>query len=379
MGLFKESSKNHTCPVHSLSEDADQHFLGDMSFHNFNVILSGSCAAFAIITMLAFKQMHATHLLKPNEQIKIMKIGSLITMYSTICFLSVCFPKAEVYVHPWLDFVEAIALGSFFLLLCEYISPNHEQRYVFFAARRIDGVKWFKSRWFMIFQFPIVSLVVSVATDITQAAGIYCEWGSGVHFAKFWLSIIRTISLTASIMSILQFYKVIKTDLAQHRPLVKLIAFKAVVFLTFVQSILFWILTDVKALKPTKTLTYADVNIGIPNLLICVEMVPLSVFFIWAYPWTVYSCTNASLSLEGANGPVNFRQTYQGGPLGIRAWIEMFNPTEITRAILFGIQMIGNRGTNVEDGYERTENEPLDNDSYQSQTYPLRTRRPNMK
>ena len=75
-----------------------------------------------------------------------MKIGSLITMYSTICFLSVCFPEAEVYIHPWLDLVEAVALGSFFLLLCEFVSPNHEQRYVFFATKRMDGVQWFKVR-----------------------------------------------------------------------------------------------------------------------------------------------------------------------------------------------------------------------------------------
>ncbi|KAF7562253.1 hypothetical protein G7046_g1881 [Stylonectria norvegica] len=325
---------------------SEQNFLGDMQFQKFNVILSGACTAVAIMIMLTFKQMHATHLLKPNEQVKIMKIGTLITMYSTICFLSVCFPKAEVYIKVWLDLVEAFALGSFFLLLCEYISPNHEQRYVFFAAKRIDGVQWFKTRWFMIFQFPVAALVVSAATDITQAAGIYCEWGSGIHFAKLWLSVIRSISLTLSVMSILQFYKALKVDLAQHRPLVKLIAFKAVVGLTFIQSIIFWILGDLKVLKPTSTLSFADVNIGIPNLLICVEMVPLAIFFVWAFPWSPYSRKNGNLEVEAAGGPASFQRTYQGGPLGVRAWIEMFNPTEIFEAIIFGLKMFADRGSN---------------------------------
>jgi hypothetical protein len=66
-------------------------------------------------------------------------------MYSLICFLSVCFPKAEVYIHPWLDLVEGFALGSFFLLLCDYVSPHHEQRELFFAAEKLGGVKWFRA------------------------------------------------------------------------------------------------------------------------------------------------------------------------------------------------------------------------------------------
>lgn len=74
-----------------------------------------------------------------------MRIGTLITMYSLICFLSVCFPKSEVYIHPWLDLVEGFALGSFFLLLCDCVSPHHDQREVFFATAKIGGVNWFRA------------------------------------------------------------------------------------------------------------------------------------------------------------------------------------------------------------------------------------------
>ena len=84
---------------------------------------------------------------------------------------------------------------------------------------------------------PIVAVVVSILTDITAAAGVYCEWGSGLHFAKFWLRLIMSISLGLSVMSILKFYQLLKSDLAHHRPLAKLIAFKAIVFLTFVQGV----------------------------------------------------------------------------------------------------------------------------------------------
>lgn len=166
-----------------------------------------------------------------------MRIGTLITMYSLICFLSVCFPKAEVYIHPWLDLVEGFALGSFFLLLCDYVSPHHEQRELFFAAEKLGGVKWFRTRWFLIFQMPVVSFIIAIATDITAAVGVYCEWDNKIKSVKFVLRLISTISLVASVLSILQFYRFLKKHLAHHKPLMKLLAFKIIVFLTFVQGV----------------------------------------------------------------------------------------------------------------------------------------------
>ena len=63
-----------------------------------------------------------------------MKVACIIPFYSIISFLSICFPKSDVYISPWLDPVQALALGSFFLLMCEFISESPAQRDVFFAA-----------------------------------------------------------------------------------------------------------------------------------------------------------------------------------------------------------------------------------------------------
>lgn len=96
--------------------------------------------------------MHATHFSKPNEQTKsvqarskkvqlltwrtrrIMKIACLIPFYSIFSLLSICLPKADISFSPWLDVVQALALGSFFLLMCEFVSESPAERDVFFAA-----------------------------------------------------------------------------------------------------------------------------------------------------------------------------------------------------------------------------------------------------
>jgi len=89
---------------------------------------------------------------------RIMRICLLIPLYSVFAFMSICFPNGFVYLTPWLDVFQSIALGSFFLLLCEFILPSYHQRDVFFAALKvphgkkheksgpISGLTWYRVR-----------------------------------------------------------------------------------------------------------------------------------------------------------------------------------------------------------------------------------------
>lgn len=63
-----------------------------------------------------------------------MRISIFIPVYGVLCFLSVVAPQTYVYLHPWTDLAEAMALGNFFLLMCELVSPNEDERDTFFAA-----------------------------------------------------------------------------------------------------------------------------------------------------------------------------------------------------------------------------------------------------
>lgn len=85
-----------------------------------------------------------------------MKIATLIPSYSLLSFLSIYFPRAAVYISPWLDTIQAFALGSFFLLMCEFISESPTERDVFFAALVVkdkkspngqgNGLAWYRVR-----------------------------------------------------------------------------------------------------------------------------------------------------------------------------------------------------------------------------------------
>ncbi|KAM0234088.1 hypothetical protein ACHAP5_010191 [Fusarium lateritium] len=373
--MFRNNNEDDTpvtCPVHSLDQNAKENFTGSLSFYQLSMIIAGSCSALAMITMFTTKQLHATHLSNPTEQVKIMRVGNLISAFALISFLSICFPSAAVYIQPWLHVFEGFALGSFFLLLCDYVSPHRDQRDVFFATKRKNGMRWFNTRWIMIFQMPVIAIGVAIATDITEAAGVFCEWSNARQFANIYLRVIMSVSLVVSVLAILQMYMLLKKDLAHHSPMLKLTAFKIVVGLTFLLEIIFTILSDQNILKPTDQLTYADVHIGIPNLVICILMVPLALFFSYAYPWKVYQHGHGRgtfAKLEEGNKP---ELSYQGGPFGIYAWLSMLNPSDSLKAILFIVRREDRRepsSTSVAmTGYNS--DDALTAQPYNAQSYP---------
>ncbi|KAK5053934.1 hypothetical protein LTR84_001896 [Exophiala bonariae] len=378
MGLFNSGSSNHTCPTPTdFVKDATEPIFGNWTFYKFNMALSGSCAAFSTISILILMARHATHYSKPNEQSKILKICSLIPIYSIISFVTIAEPNSFVYLDPWLELFQAWALGNFFLLLCEFVSPSTQYRDVFFAALEVpksrrtkgqsqDGLEWYRKKWFAIFQFVIVAILVAIITDITQAANMYCLTSNKAYFAHLWCSIVISISIAVAVIAVLKFFTALKKDLKHHKPMAKFLAFKLIIFLTFLQKIVIMILHSTDVLKETSKLSFADVNMGIETMLVCIEMVPFAIFFHYAYDVAAYDVSKprplplsditsrSSADCEAYSGLVNSTQqsgfgkdnrynadagAYHGGPLGVKAWASLLDPREIIHAILFSFVM----------------------------------------
>lgn len=99
------------------------------------------------------------------------------------------------------------------------------------------------------------------------------------------------------------------------------------------------ILTNTHSLNPTSKLTYADLHIGIPGLLSCIEMVPISVFLSWAYSVQPYLLGRGT-DIEVSSGRAEISRSYQGGFFGVRAFLAMLNPRETVEGIIFAFYMI---------------------------------------
>lgn len=144
---------------------------------------------------------------------------------------------------------------------------------------------------------------------------------------------------------LIQFYIQLRVDLAAHRPFLKVLAIKLVIFLSFWQSFVISILTSstLKIVEPTSHIAYPDLKIGIPSLLLCIEMAIFSVLHLFAFPYSPYSkgvgSELAKYPLSPTSG-ANALGPKQGGFLGVKAIVDAMNPWDIVKGFARGMRWL---------------------------------------
>ncbi|KAG4421053.1 hypothetical protein IFR04_005816 [Cadophora malorum] len=327
MGIFHDdnSTHNHTCPTPQYTDVEQVSIVGNITFHQLIVIISGASLAFSCLVSFFLIFRHATHYSIPKEQKQIIRIVFMIPVFTACSLLSVAFNDAALYIKPIDDLYEAFALASFFLLLCAFVEENDVERQAFFTAS--GTTKHFMAATFGAFQFPVVMLILLVVTEVTEATGVYCATSNKPYFAHIWVTVITLLSTIIAIMSILKFYKALKPRINHRKPLSKLVAFKGIVFLNFIQNAIFSFLQSSNDLKPTKHYTFHDLSVGIPNLLLSLEMVIFSILFLYIYRTGEYCFKKGAAAVPLGHGG------YQGGLLGLRAYGDALNITDVLRGI----------------------------------------------
>ncbi|KAF7934707.1 uncharacterized protein EAE98_002752 [Botrytis deweyae] len=294
-----DSSKNHTCPVENINDPPQVPFINNLSFHQFIQILSGACLAFSLLLSIFLIFRHATHYSMPREQKQIICIIFMIPVFATISFLCIHFEEAAAYISPINELYEAFAFAAFFQLLYTYVLEEAHAQSFSGQASQLPPIR---KTAIQIFQFPAIMFIVFLIEEISEAKGTYCETEIKIYFTRIWCVILRIGGTIIAILALLRFYKSTKSLTAARKPIHKLMAFKGIVFLNFLQSIVFAFLSS--RLSPTNKLTTRDLTDGIPSLLVSLEMVIFSILFLKFYAVGEY-----------AKG----RETYQGGFMGIKA------------------------------------------------------------
>lgn len=134
---------------------------------------------------------------------------------------------------------------------------------------------------------------------------------------------------------VIQFYLQLRKDLAPYSVFLKVLSIKLVIFLSFWQTSIISVLTSsLGIVQAGSTLAYPDLIVGIPSLLLCIEMSLFAVLHLFAFPWTPYS-RNAKTLQEGKDiGPK------QGGFLGLKAIADAMNPWDLVKAFARGMRWI---------------------------------------
>ncbi|RMZ78652.1 hypothetical protein DV738_g3720, partial [Chaetothyriales sp. CBS 135597] len=325
------------------------------TFHSLGLLLSSIFTIIAVVVSFLLIFMHAIHYSRPQEQRHIIRILFMVPIYSAVSLLSYYYYKHSVYFEVMRDCYEAFAIASFFSLMCAYLAPDlHSQKEYFRNITPMNwvwpitwlqrctggehagpwrvpgsGLTWFNIIWVSIFQYCFIRLAMTIVSVVTQAMGLYCLESLKPEFAHIWVIVIESISVTIAMYCVVQFYMQVHKDILQHKPLLKVLAIKLVIFLSFWQTTILSILTSSGAIKATKRIQTPDIKVGIPSMLLCIEMALFAIFHIWAFDFSPYRI--------GSKAKVS---GYQGGFLGIRALIDSINPWDIVKACARGAKWL---------------------------------------
>lgn len=147
---------------------------------------------------------------------------------------------------------------------------------------------------------------------------------------------------------IIQFYVQMKKPLDEHRPFLKVLAIKLVVFLSFWQITAVSIATSekFKLLEPNSVVAYPDIKVGSPAAILCVEMAFFAVLHLWAFPYAPY-VPGAKIVYypspdDRKDAPLeeSVHLPPSGGFLGILAFLDAMNPWDFVKAFGRGMRWL---------------------------------------
>ncbi|KAI1325513.1 organic solute transporter Ostalpha-domain-containing protein [Xylariaceae sp. FL0255] len=303
MGLF-----NATCPLPVSEIEAasipEKPIFGDITFQTLQFYISLGFTAIVIATFLYSSISHLCCYVRPREQRQIIRILFYNVVVAVVSTFSIFNYKAYPYLWPVEGLYEPISLGAIFFLFVEFAAPDPETREEYFNSldnqRQKGGrfqlkkawtfvpggsLRWYQSKYVALYLYFIATIVIKIVEEITQATNTYCQYSFSPAFAHFWVTIISNVALPVGVVAIVQFYVRMNKEphfKARHATS-KILSFKAIILVNFVQEIIFDILVSNQAFKNTETLRISDFSIGLQSLLLCLEQASVSIWFLWSF------------------------------------------------------------------------------------------------
>lgn len=229
----------HSCPVPDGVQDLDL----KGSSHNVLLILSAVCTGITLCSILLLIALHLLRYSAPKEQRQIVRIAFAPFVFAIVSLAEIYDYSIARYIDPISSVYEAICLCSLFLLYVQFAVPSGTFGEELFEAMKAKQEKedkkhnWPRTTWIAVFQYPIVDLIAIIILEATEAAGTYCESSLSPKYGHFWYSMISSVGIAIAVLSIVRFYGRMKSLMKARRGLAKIVCFKAIVGVRFLQSV----------------------------------------------------------------------------------------------------------------------------------------------
>ncbi|TCD62535.1 hypothetical protein EIP91_006762 [Steccherinum ochraceum] len=244
--------------------------------HHVGWIITGTFAMISIVTSFWLINKHLQWYTNKKEQRYIVRILFMVPIYSVVSFASYLFWNGLSRENDR----EARRKGE------------KIQRWMFplssIKSKPADGLYFLQMMKWGVLQYCVIRPTTTLAAVILDYIGLYCEDSWSPKWGHVYITVIISISVSISMYCLLQLYMPVRQYLVVHKPILKLFAIKAVVFLTFWQATFLSLLTMFNVVKDTKYMTADNINIGIGAILETFEMALFAFLHIRAFTYRPY-------------------------------------------------------------------------------------------
>lgn len=336
------------CPLPSNWEEYGVNpvdIVGPFTLQQLLFIFSISCAGITTLISIFLIIKHLHRYTEPKQQRQIVRIVFFPVLFATLSALSILNYDAAKYMQPLIALYEPFALAALFLLYIEHVAPDENARSAFFATleyrrpRRkfppttkytvVPGgsQRWYRVSFIIVFLFVNVSTIMTIVELVTEATDHYCEESWSPKYAHIWVEVITTVFLVSAVVTVVTFYIRFhkEPEFSIHKPGLKILSFKLIVFLKFLQSIIFAILLG--QIETSQKMTGYDLKYGIPAALVAFEQILFAVFFHYVFRSREYHETAKKNLIAPRMGT-------------FRAAANVFNPTDLLVGMFTAVKLL---------------------------------------
>ncbi|MCJ1388815.1 hypothetical protein MMC18_001665 [Xylographa bjoerkii] len=270
-----------------------------ITFHTLMKILSGSFCIFVILATLFLIAGHIAHWAVPAEQKQIARVIAFLPVYSIGAFISIYMYSTQPYIAPVPDYYEGFSIVAIFLLFVTFINPDESIRDQFFndiAAQKRSisskkrpkksGAEVFHRTCLFVFQIIPSRIATLVASEALYAAT--CPLSKKRGNALMIIQVVQAFSTTMAVVAVIRFEGTHNSRMQDRHPRLKLWTFKSIVFLEFVQNVVFSALASTETYRPTQYVSYYDMSIGLNQFIISCECFLYTFMYMKAFEFGSY-------------------------------------------------------------------------------------------
>mmetsp|Transcript_8917 Transcript_8917/g.11821 ORF Transcript_8917/g.11821 Transcript_8917/m.11821 type:complete len:362 (-) Transcript_8917:253-1338(-) len=265
-------------------------------------ITAGFCSSIAILlsSRLIFK--HLLHFTNPNVQSKVVGILWMVPIYAFDSWVSLRFKSAAIYLDMIRDCYEGYVLYLFLALCIAYIGRGNDYEVLKycqlpaglrhpFPFRLICRGNVPTGEGFLRFckagtlQYSVMKPLLTMVALILKLSNNYSEGDFGLRSGWMYIVFINNLSVIWAFYCLGMFYLGLKKALSPYDPIPKFLCIKAILFLCFWQGLVIALLAKFGMVHELGSWTTENVSVALQDMLLCIEMLLISIAHMWAFPF----------------------------------------------------------------------------------------------